>query len=422
MSVTPDTRALACNTPAARCNTATLLEVDALSLDSAQFIAAMAARHGWATEKSLDRYKSLFREGHARGLEACTPAPIARRLSEPSGEGEVLKFTQKHPAIPAGAAEWGIPTDGPAFDRLSRFEHLETESVLIPMIGRTGRPSHTLCISSQVGCAMGCTFCETAQMGLIRSLTPGEIVGQWFAATHLLGNRPKNIVFMGMGEPLDNYDNVIQAIAVLKDHNGAAMPISKITISTVGRLDGLAKLAAKLHEPGWHRLNLAVSINAAEDELRSSIMPINRGMPLAELQQTLTHWPIYGGGKICLEYVLIPGVNDDREHAAQIGRLLAPIDSHFKATRDARTPRCMLNVIPYNPRRDSPWPAPSEERVTEFLAWLGEENVYAKRRRTKGRRMMGACGQLGNEQIRRRKPVALTVGQQDDEATQRQTT
>lgn len=380
----------------------------ALSLDSAQFASHMAGAGGWASEKAMERYRLLYRKGAARDLESAIPAPIVRRQEEDSPEGRVFKFTQQIPALPPDAARWNIITPTSAATRLTQFTQLETESVLIPMIGRTGQTSHTLCVSSQVGCAMGCTFCETAQMGLIRSLTPSEIVGQWFAATHILGKRPKNIVFMGMGEPLDNYDNVMQAIAVLKDHNGAAMPISKITVSTVGRLDGLARLSAQLHHPGWHRLNLAVSINAAEQSLRSSIMPINRAMPLAQLQSALIRWPVYGGGKLCLEYVLIPGVNDAEENARQVADLVAPIDAHYKASRAVTTPRVMLNVIPYNPRRSSPWPAPTEESVERFLSLLTGLGVYAKRRRTKGRRMMGACGQLGNEAIRGRKPVELT--------------
>ena len=235
----------------------------------------------------------------------------------------------------------------------------QVESVLIPMMGRSGQRTYTLCVSSQIGCAMGCTFCETAQMGLIRSLRVEEIVGQWFAAAHVVGIKPKNIVFMGMGEPMDNIENVFGAIAVLTDHNGAHQAMNKITVSTVGRIDGLERMAEKIREPGWHRLNLAVSVNAPNDEIRSRIMPVNRAMPMEALREVLASWPKYGGGKICMEYVLIPGVNDAREHAAEMAEYVRGL------------PAC-VNVIPYNPRRESPWPAPSEERVNEFLGWLTE--------------------------------------------------
>jgi 23S rRNA (adenine2503-C2)-methyltransferase len=261
---------------------------------------------------------------------------------------------------------------------------------------------------------MACGFCETAQMGLIRSLTAAEIVGQWYAATHILGKAPKNIVFMGMGEPMDNYDQVMQAIAVLKDHNGAAVPISHITVSTVGRVDGLMRMREQIQEPTWHRLNLALSLNAPNDEVRNQIMPVNKRWKIAELQKVLVEWPRFGGNKFCIEYVLIPGVNDQREHATQIAEFLRPLKTLVRegasgdAAADTRE-RAVLNIIPYNPRRNSPWRAPTEDEVNTFIGWLIDERVFVKRRRTKGRDMMGACGQLGNEQIRRRKLVDVTI-------------
>lgn len=337
-----------------------------LGLTAAAFVSAYPSLRGG----SLAAYRDLFRKGVADRISA-KPAPIVRELREDSPEGTVIKFVQ---ALSAH----------------------EIESVLIPMIGRGGASTYTLCVSSQVGCAMGCTFCETAQMGLIRSLEPHEIVGQWFAAAHGIGISPKNIVFMGMGEPMDNLDNVLAAIAVLTDHNGAHVAMNKITVSTVGRIDGLKRLAAKIHEPGWHRLNLAVSINAPNDEVRSRIMPVNRGMPMGDLREALLAMPKYGGAKVCIEYVLIPGVNDAPEHARELAAYVRPL------------PAC-VNLIPYNPRRNSPWPAPTEERVGEFLGWLTDAGCYCKRRRTKGRDLMGACGQLGNPRVRRRKLVPLTT-------------
>jgi 23S rRNA (adenine2503-C2)-methyltransferase len=267
--------------------------------------------------------------------------------------------------------------------------------VIIPMRGRE-RVRHTLCVSSQVGCAMGCGFCETAQMGLIRSLTAGEIVAQWHAATHQLGASISNIVFMGMGEPLDNAGALIGAIAALTDHHGAAVPMKRITVSTVGKLDGLAMLAERVVTPGWRKLGLAVSVNAPNDEVRSSIMPINRAAPLDDLLGALRAWPGRSNDTVCVEYVLIPGVNDADAHADELcGRL--------------RGIRCCVNVIPYNPRRDSPWPAPSEAGVERFMRRLVGNGQFAKRRRTKGRAAMAACGQLGNERIRGRRFVGVTI-------------
>ncbi len=346
-------------------------DASALGLTASQFV-----HTGFGP---VEAYSKLFRNGLLKH-KRCEVAPpdLVRVMREPSDEGEVIKFVLRVP----GGERSAVP--------------LETESVLIPMIGRTGTPTYTLCVSSQVGCAMGCVFCETGQMGLMRSLTAAEIVAQWFAATHRIGIRPKNIVFMGMGEPMDNLDAVLQAIAVLTDHCGPAVPMSKITISTVGRLDGIRRVAQHIATPGWHRLNLALSLNAPNDEIRSQIMPINRKTPMHELREALLAWPRFGQSAFCIEYVLIPGVNDAREHAAQVAEWARPL------------PAC-VNVIPYNPRRGSPWPAPSEDRVDDFLRWLGENGAYAKRRRTKGRTMMGACGQLGNEQIRRRQWVQPTI-------------
>jgi len=355
-----------------------------------------------------DAYHAVFRRGktdHPR--IAAHVGPVATVQREESPEGTVVKFTQRVPAGSAGTAP--LSTPGEAL-RLARFDELQTESVLIPMIGRRGVRNYTLCLSSQVGCAMNCGFCETAQMGLIRHLTAAEIVGQWFAATHVLGHQVKNLVFMGMGEPLDNYDHVIAAIGVLIDHHGPAMAVSKITVSTVGRLDGLARLREQIQRTGWHRLNLAVSLNAPNDEIRSRIMPVNRAMPMADLRAMLIDWPIYGGGKLCLEYVLIPGVNDAREHAAELADFVGPINRAYQQKTGHNTARVVLNLIPYNPRRNSPWPAPTEESVDAFLGWVGEAGIYAKRRRTKGRDLMGACGQLGSAEIRGRRPVMVATG------------
>lgn len=347
-------------------------------------------------------YKDAFRSGRR---EVCLldggvwtmPLPEMGRVQEEEGpEGVLRKFTLRV----RGPERGGMAAVG-------REPGVEIESVLIPMVGRKGERTYTLCVSSQVGCAMGCGFCETAQMGLVRSLEAWEIAAQWWTATHVLGQRVSNMVFMGMGEPMDNLENVLDAIAALTDHRGGALPMSKITISTVGRVDGIRRLSERVRRPGWRRLGLALSLNAPNDEIRSEIMPVNRRWKMAELQEALIGFPAHGAGKLCVEYVLIPGVNDRREHAREIAAFCAPINEAYRAEREAESPRVLLNLIPYNPRRNSPWPAPEEPAVDEFLKWLGEEGVYAKRRRTKGRTLMGACGQLGSEAIRGRKFVEI---------------
>ncbi|MCW5764770.1 MAG: 23S rRNA (adenine(2503)-C(2))-methyltransferase RlmN [Phycisphaeraceae bacterium] len=382
-----------------------------LAMTAQAYARASAASGLPGGREALNRYARFYRLGPA-GLKApgpsAGPAPVHRRLVSDSPEGQVVKFTQLVPRR-LGAE----PTPGDAAVRLAVSggdDRVETESVLIPMVGRTRGRCYTLCVSSQVGCAMGCGFCQTAQMGLLRSLTVEEIVGQWYAARHLI-DRPDpeapitNVVFMGMGEPMDNLAAVVGAIEVLTDSRGPALAMSRITVSTVGRIDGIRALGRHVHRPGWHRLALAVSLNAPTDEIRSGLMPVNRAMPLARLREALAEWPIYGGSHQCIEYVLIPGVNDRHEHADAVASFVLGAE-HRPAGGEPRYdgPRltAMVNVIPYNPRDGSPWPAPDEAVVDAFMERLKSRGVYVKRRRTKGRDTMAACGQLGNPALRRR--------------------
>jgi 23S rRNA (adenine2503-C2)-methyltransferase len=199
----------------------------------------------------------------------------------------------------------------------------------------------------------------------------------------------QNIVFMGMGEPLDNLANVIHAIRVLTEQNGLAIPYSQITVSTVGRVDGLRELAALARrKPLWRNLRLAVSLNAPTDELRNQIMPINKGMPLGELQQELLSFPLAPRGRLLIEYVLLRGVNDSTEHADYVADWCRPLP-------------CVVNLIPYNPQRDATYAAPSDDTVTAFLRRLRFKGIFTKWRVTQGRNVMGACGQLGNLALRR---------------------
>ncbi|MEK6643719.1 MAG: 23S rRNA (adenine(2503)-C(2))-methyltransferase RlmN [Planctomycetota bacterium] len=290
--------------------------------------------------------------------------PVSRHVQE----GDLTKFIQRAP-------------DG-----------LEIESVIIPMWKKQSRWT-TLCVSSQVGCAMGCTFCETAQLGKLRSLSAAEIVGQIVAARSDFSAKIDNVVFMGMGEPFDNFDEVVQAVRVMTDPLGMSLGMSRITISTVGRVEGIRRLAAL----GWRRINLAVSLNAPNDEIRSRIMPINRVEPMAELRAALLDYPLRTCQFFMIEYVLIPGVNDACDHARQVADYLRGI-------------KCCVNVIPYNPIRESPWPAPEERDVQQFLGWLQEAGQFSKKRETKGRSHMAACGQLGNRSLSRRHGATIPLG------------
>ena len=266
---------------------------------------------------------------------------------------------------------------------LKMNDGLETESVILPIEGFK-KKRHTLCVSSQVGCAMGCDFCQTAQMGLLRNLTTAEIIAQWHAARHALGTTIDNIVFMGMGEPLENLDAVIPAIEILADRNGPAIASSRICVSTVGRIEGIKILSAMAKTNGYKRLSLAFSINAPNDEIRKKIMPLARSVSMDQLRETILQYPRHDCGGVMAEYVLIPGVNDLDEHALEICDYLQPIG-------------CGLNVIPYNPRDNSPWPAPSEASVDRFVKKAKSTGQFVRRRITLGRDVMAACGQLGNK-------------------------
>jgi 23S rRNA (adenine2503-C2)-methyltransferase len=346
---------------------ATFSDVQLLGMTLAQYATAM----GTHAQAARPRYRDLMR----RGKDLQLPAPT--RLQEDEG---TVKF-----CLPAGQRDPTAPA-------------LEAESVIIPMKNYGGRVWHTLCISSQVGCRMGCTFCETGRMGLLRNLTAGEIVRQRLVARHLMWQRHgnpdvsryfsdgiQNIVFMGMGEPLDNFDEVTQAIRVLNEPAGFDFPHAQITVSTVGRIDGIRKLAAL----NWPNLRLAISLNAANDTLRDQIMPINKGMPLAELQRTLLDYPLAKKGRFLIEYVLLKGVNDSPADADAVAQWCKPLP-------------CIVNLIPYNPQRNATFETPDEERIGAFLFRLKDQGIFVKRRVTHGRDLMGACGQLGNPTIRRR--------------------
>jgi len=273
-------------------------------------------------------------------------------------EGDVIKFCQR------------------------THDGLETESVIIPM-GARENTWRTLCVSSQVGCARGCTFCQTAQMGLLRHLTLEEILGQVRAARLHFGADIRNVVFMGMGEPMDNLDAVIAAIIALHEDRDHQIPRRRITVSTVGRCDGIRRLGSY----GWRRLNLAVSLNAPNDAIRSQIMPINRTEPMARLREAIAAFPVRAGGHVLIEYVAIAGLNDQPEHALELVEYLRGLPT-------------VVNLIPYNPRQGSDFEVPTEETLVAFQALVMARGQLIFRRNTKGRSVMAACGQLGNVEKR----------------------
>jgi 23S rRNA (adenine2503-C2)-methyltransferase len=247
------------------------------------------------------------------------------------------------------------------------------ESVLIPE-----RDHYTLCVSSQVGCAQNCRFCLTAKSKLRRNLSQGEILGQVRDIKKDLP-RPEeltNLVFMGMGEPLANFDHLMGALAIITDSDiGLGFAAKRVTVSTAG-------LAPEMLEFGRQsRVSLAVSLNAADDETRSRLMPINRTYPLETLLAACRSYPLPPGRRITFEYILIKGVNDSPEDARRLARLLQPI-------------RCKVNLIPFNPHEGSGFERPPEETILAFQEVLVRKHFTVIIRQSKGQDISAACGQL----------------------------
>lgn len=257
--------------------------------------------------------------------------------------------------------------------RLSDGEQIE--SVIIPMTGR-----NTLCVSSQVGCRMGCRFCQTGQMGFRRNLSVAEIIGQLYNARFVLKSPIKNIVFMGMGEPLDNLENVIQAIRMMNEQKGFDIALRHITVSTAGVADGIEALAEK----NLKGLRLAVSINSAFNEVRSRLMPVNNRTPLEMLKTALGRFPLGKRGCFLFEYILIKGFNDREKDAIKLAEYINPLPVR-------------LNLIAYNPIDAFNYETPDDENMIRFAQLLSRQGVFVVKRWSKGRSVSAGCGQLGKD-------------------------
>jgi 23S rRNA (adenine2503-C2)-methyltransferase len=242
------------------------------------------------------------------------------------------------------------------------------ESVLIPDEGR-----NTLCISTQVGCAMACEFCLTGTFKLKRNLTTAEIINQVCAVRR--DAEIRNIVFMGMGEPLQNLDNLVRAIEIMLEGNGLQLSNRRITVSTCGLVPQMAELGRRV------TVNLAVSLNATTDELRDRIMPINRKYPLKELLKACRDFPLPSHRKITIEYVMIGGVNDSLDDAKRLLRLISDIPNK-------------VNLIPFNEHEGCAFKAPARAAIDAFHKYLIDRHVTVITRDSRGGDISAACGQL----------------------------
>ena len=253
------------------------------------------------------------------------------------------------------------------------------ETVLIPAspaLYGEGSDRRTLCISSQVGCAYGCKFCASGLNGFSRHLHAGEIIDQFLRVEELSGERINNVVFMGMGEPLANFDHFMRAVEILNAPWGIGLGARHITVSTSGLAPQIRALAAQPLQ-----IRLAVSLHGASDAVRDQIMPVNRKYPLAELLDACDEYCSRKSQRITLEFILIEGINDSLEQAAGLGKIARRLDAK-------------INCIPYNPVEGLPWKRPSLRRQDAFLAALERSGADATLRREKGSDIDAACGQL----------------------------
>ena len=312
--------------------------------------------------KEKFRAEQILRWIYQRGVEEFADmTDLAKSFREDlSQRATISSFT--HEAVE-------VSSDGTRKFLFPLHDGKSVETVLIPM--ESGR--HTLCVSTQVGCAMQCSFCLTGTFGLERNLSTSEIVNQVCAVRK--DYSVDNIVMMGMGEPLHNLDNVVDALKILYVATGFDYSSRKVTLSTCGLVPEMLELGHRI------KVNLAVSLNATTDAVRDELMPINRRYPLAELMEACRHYPQAPHQRITFEYILIKGVNDRQADAKRLVNLLHGI-------------KAKVNLIPFNEHSDSAFKTPDEQTIRAFQTYLLDRQIVAIRRASKGQDISAACGQL----------------------------
>jgi 23S rRNA (adenine2503-C2)-methyltransferase len=305
-------------------------------------------------------YRWVWRRG-VSDFQAMTDLalPLRTRLAR--------DFTVQTPAI----VKRDVSEDGTQKFVLRLHDGRQIESVFIP-----DTPAQTFCISTQVGCAMGCAFCLTGKMGLLRHLSAGEIASQVRVMAHMLALSEFNIVLMGMGEPLHNYDATMKALRIINDSHGLGVGPKRVTLSTVGLVPMLDKLAQEALMP-----NLAISLHATTDAQRAAILPTAKKYSLQDIIDACRRFPLNRRSRITFEYVLLAGVNDSVADARRLAGLLAGI-------------KAKVNLIPLNAAAGIPFERPSDARVDAFARTLAERELTVSVRKSRGRDIRAACGQL----------------------------
>ena len=335
--------------------------VDLANVERAELEAALEAR-GQKRFHARQIFSWIYKRG-VTDLSAMTD--LSRELRATLAE----QFTITTPQIVGRERS----ADGTEKFLLRLGDGKQLESVFIP-----DTPAMTFCISTQVGCAMACAFCLTGKMGLVRNLTAGEIAGQVRALAGALGMLDKkfNIVLMGMGEPLHNYDETMRALRILNDEHGLAVSPRRVTLSTVGLLPALEKLAREPLMP-----NLAISLHAPNDRLREELVPLNKKYGVADIIAACKRFPLAKRSRITFEYVLLAGVNDSPDDARQLAKLLAGVKSK-------------VNLIPLNAAPGIPFERPSDQAIDQFARILADRGLLVSVRKSRGRDIRAACGQL----------------------------
>ena len=351
-------------------------QVDLAELDRPALEAALAER-GHESFRARQLFAWMYRRGVTE-VEAMTD--LSRELRATL----TASFKLTTPEIIGRERS----SDGTEKFLLRLADGRQIESVFIP-----DTPSMTFCISTQVGCAMACAFCLTGKMGLVRNLSAGEIVGQVRVLAHNvdLHDRAFNIVLMGMGEPLHNYDATMKALRILADEHGFALPPRRVTLSTVGLLPALERLAREPIMP-----NLAISLHAPTDAQRGELVPLNKKYGVSDVIKACKRFPIRKRSRITFEYVLLAGVNDSPQDARVLAKLVASV-------------KCKVNLIPLNAAPGIPFERPSDAAVDRFAKVLAERGVTVSVRRSRGRDIRAACGQLIVEGQRKSPAQQLAV-------------
>ena len=354
-------------------------------MDLRSFTPAELKERVLALGQPLYRAEQVFRWLHALPAEG-PPRSLREKSNLPAALRDTL--LDEAPLRPLTAETIQEARDGTRKFRFRTHDGKAIESVLIPD-DDVERDKLTLCISSQVGCALDCQFCATATLGFSRHLSAGEIVDQVYQATAVVGRRPTNIVFMGMGEPLHNLANVTRAFQLLLHPWGAGFSPRRITVSTVGLVSGIEELGKLEPAP-----NLAISLNATTDEIRDRLMPVNKRWPLEALLGAARRFPLAHHRKVTFEYVLLAGVNDSDADAARLPKLLRGLP-------------CMVNLIPWNPFAGPAFERPAEDRILRFQEIVRSSGLPVYIRTPRGDDIDAACGQLAARPPADEAPIPL---------------